>query len=142
MGPVVGALWYQEENHLEAAPPRALTEGQLNTVGYVLSRYGALTGGDLERLAHNEAPWREANRRRNPGESARIDMEALRVFFRSEGAPDDSDPSGLRPDSEAVRQWLTGADARRHEPRKPDTLEALRARLARRAPCGATASRR
>jgi len=133
MGPVVGALWYQEENRLEPPPTRQLTEGELNTVGYVLSRYGALTGGDLERLTHNEVPWREADKRRHPGESARIEIEELRAFFRSDGAPDVSDPSGLRLDSEALHEWLQDAEARRHEPREPDALAALQARLVRRA---------
>jgi uncharacterized phage-associated protein len=52
VGPVVGALWYQEKSG-DVRPSHAeLTEAQLNTVGYVLSRYGALTGQDLENLTH------------------------------------------------------------------------------------------
>src|SRR2546421_7872466 len=54
MGPVVGTLWKAEKD--DAAPPvRApLGEAELNTIGYVLSRYGALTGHDLENLTHSE----------------------------------------------------------------------------------------
>jgi uncharacterized phage-associated protein len=131
MGPVVGALWYQETNGLEPPPRRQLTEAQLNTVGYVLSRYGALTGMDLERLTHSELPWQEADKRRQPGESARIEAEHLQAFFRSTGAPDDSDPSGLRLDADAVHEWLQDAAARRHQPKELDTLADLQARLSR-----------
>jgi uncharacterized phage-associated protein len=131
MGPVVGTLWHREINGSEAPSRRELSEGQLNTVGYVLSRYGALTGKDLERLTHSETPWQEADRRRHPGESVRIELEQLRAYFRSDGAPDDTDQSGLRLDSDAVHQWLKDADIRRHEARTADTIEALRMRLAR-----------
>jgi hypothetical protein len=44
MGPVVGELWYREGRREPLPSGRELTEAQLNTVGYVLSRYGALTG--------------------------------------------------------------------------------------------------
>lgn len=131
MGPAVGTLWYREVSGDEAPPARDLDEAQLNTVGYVLSRYGALTGTDLERLTHGEAPWRDADMRRHPGESVRIEHEALRAYFRSEGAPDDADWSGVQLDSTAVHQWLKDADRRRHVPRTPDTVAALRARLSR-----------
>src|SRR5947207_3630527 len=58
MGPVVGSLWKREKEGRLAEPAAGLSEGQLNTIGYVVSRYGALTGRDLENLAHTEAPWR------------------------------------------------------------------------------------
>lgn len=60
MGPVVAQLWYREKNREEPPPPTPLDEGQLNSMGYVVSRYGALTGKDLELLTHSEAPWRDA----------------------------------------------------------------------------------
>jgi uncharacterized phage-associated protein len=131
MGPVVGTLWYREANGEDAPPPSELNEAQLNTIGYVLSRYGALTGADLERLTHSELPWRDADQRRHPGESVRIAPEALRAFFRSDGAPDSPASSGLLLDSDAVHEWLKDAERRRDEPRTPDTVAALQARLAR-----------
>jgi uncharacterized phage-associated protein len=44
MGPVVGTLWYAEKQGEVPRAPRQLDEAQLNTIGYVLSRYGSLTG--------------------------------------------------------------------------------------------------
>ena len=43
MGPVVGTLWYSEKQGDVSRVHREMNEAQLNTVGYVLSRYGALT---------------------------------------------------------------------------------------------------
>jgi len=131
MGPVVGTLWYREANGEPAPPTRELDEAQLNTVGYVLSRYGALTGTDLERLTHSEAPWREADARRHPGESVPIGHEALRAFFRSEGAPDSTNSAELQLDADAVHDWLADAERTRNVRRSPDSVSSLRARLAR-----------
>ncbi|HEU0127900.1 MAG TPA: Panacea domain-containing protein, partial [Pseudonocardiaceae bacterium] len=51
MGPVVADLW-RAEKHGTPAPRRAeLGNRELNTVGYVLSRYGNLSGRDLEILS-------------------------------------------------------------------------------------------
>ena len=44
MGPVVGTLGYAEKQEDVPRVHREMNEAQLNTVGYVLSRYGALTG--------------------------------------------------------------------------------------------------
>jgi hypothetical protein len=52
MGPVVAALWADENYDRPFPSPRALGERELNTIGYTLSRYGALTGEDLEVLSH------------------------------------------------------------------------------------------
>jgi uncharacterized phage-associated protein len=41
MGPVVERLWRDERYGLEPPPASELDEAGLNTVGYVLSRYGA-----------------------------------------------------------------------------------------------------
>lgn len=133
MGPVVGELWYQEKHG--AGQPVAtveLDEAQLNTIGYVLSRYGALTGLDLENLTHSETPWQLADRDRRPHESARIEREWMRDYFRTSGAAD-GDEDDVLLDSAAVTDWLKGAESRRAEPVRPDSPEELRARLSRRA---------
>src|SRR5262249_62216577 len=83
MGPVVGSLWYQEKHGSRLEPSPDLDEAQLNTVGYVISRYGALTGQDLENLTHSETPWQLADRLRRPGESARIEAEWITQHFRT-----------------------------------------------------------
>lgn len=126
MGPVVGALWKEEKEHAAAAPPAPLDEGALNTVGYVVSRYGRLSGNDLERLTHTEPPWQMANRDRQPRASAKIRPEWLRQYFTT---PDEDDEEPLA-EAADVAAWLDGAAARAREPARPDDLDALRSRLA------------
>ena len=110
MGPVVGTLWFQEKRRQTSPPPSRLNESELNTVGYVLSRYGALSGTDLEHLTHSETPWQLANATRVPGGRARIERDWMRDYFRTDGAPgaDPDDPGPL--DSAAVSELLAGAE--------------------------------
>ena len=128
MGPVVGSLWFDEKQTITRSdtPPVALSEAELNTVGYVLSRYGRLSGRDLEVLSHGEDPWIRANRLRRPGESARIELEWMRSFFAS--ADDDDD---IPLDSDLVAAWLAGARERSESPPVQDDLQSLRSRLER-----------
>jgi hypothetical protein len=97
----------------------------LNTVGYVLSRYGRLTGRDLERLTHAEMPWQRANQSRRPGQSSRIELDWLLHQFRDE-TDDDVEPSF---DSAVITQWLTKTAKESAEPTPPDSCDAIRARL-------------
>jgi len=129
MGPVVGTLWRAEREGEGDRETQALSEAQLNTVGYVVSRYGALTGGDLERLTHAEEPWQEADRARTPGTSVRISAGSMRAHFLRSGE-DEGDGDIALPDVEVVRDWLKGAPDRLRERPVPDDLERLRARLA------------
>jgi uncharacterized phage-associated protein len=127
MGPVVGTLWKHEK---DGSPSRAgadLTEAELNTIGYVVSRYGRLTGLDLEHLTHSETPWQLADRGRRPGESARIELDWIREYF-TESSADPDDEVVL--DSAAVTRWLRDARLRRAAPARPDRPEEIRARLA------------
>jgi uncharacterized phage-associated protein len=132
MGPVVGQLWWHENQaavgELVAPVEPKLSEAELNTIGYVLSRYGNLSGTDLERLTHSEDPWADADRlRRGQGtQSAPITLEALAAFFRREGDPEDGGPM---PDHEKVTDWLKGAHARLRGPATEDTVERILARL-------------
>ncbi len=132
MGPVVGTLWRQEKQGGAPGGHARLDEAQLNTIGYVISRYGALTGLDLENLTHSEAPWQLANRYRRPGESARIESDWIREYFRTAGTADDEEDEPLL-DSAQVQGWLQDAGARRERPVRRDSLEELRARLRDRA---------
>lgn len=130
MGPVVPAVWsYENQNEPRGASGQVLDEGQLNTIGYVLSRYGAMTGNDLALLSHAEAPWRDADRRRAPGGSAPIPNEAIREYFAGDGAPEVAE--GVEFDRAEVAALVAGAWERRQEPSRPDDLEGIRARLAR-----------
>ena len=127
MGPVVGSLWFAEKQGIvpldDPSPP--LAEAELNTVGYVLSRYGRLSGRDLEILSHAEDPWQRADFSRRPGGSARIDPEWMRSFFTA--ADDDEIPL----DSEVVSEWLAGARERSELSPTQDDPQRLRARLER-----------
>lgn len=125
MGPVVGALWYQEKEHATVPSSASLDEGSLNTVGYVVSRYGKLSGSDLERLTHNEDPWLEADASRGKGESVKIPVEVLEGFFRR-NSMDDDDPSN-QPDAATIHAWLSGA-VYPSEPAKTDSFESISAR--------------
>jgi uncharacterized phage-associated protein len=129
MGPVVGTLWHREKEGKAAPGPTDLSEAQLNTVGYVLSRYGALTGQDLENLTHSEPPWQVANSRRPPGQSVRIEQDWLRAYFRSDGAPEVGDQGDMPLDAGDVTEWLSGAEGRREEHPRPDSPDELRRRL-------------
>ncbi|MBV9141248.1 MAG: DUF4065 domain-containing protein [Pseudonocardiales bacterium] len=128
MGPVVGNLWYAEKQGEVSRVHREMDEAQLNTVGYVVSRYGALTGQDLEHLTHSEEPWKLADSGRRPGESARIECEWIKHYFKTSGHAENDEDEVLL-DSATVTQWLQGAEQRREAPGRPDSREELMARL-------------
>ena len=129
MGPVVGQLWHEEKTDGAGQPADgALDEAQLNTVGYVVSRYGALTGLDLEHLTHAESPWQRADEDRTPGTSARIETAWIADYFLRADAGDDEGEPVL--DSDVVRAWLAGADERRTDSRPVDDLGEIQRRLA------------
>jgi uncharacterized phage-associated protein len=117
MGPVVGELWWREKqaDRQGMSPAQRLTEAELNTIGYVLSRYGNLSGNDLERLTHSEAPWidADAERRQLNRASHRITLEALRAFFCSEAdesGPGVSDETSVPPiDPSELSAWFKAA---------------------------------
>lgn len=112
IGPVVGRLWWSEKAGSEQAqaPAAAINdEAVLNTVGYVISRYGRLSVRDLEHMTHAEDPWQRANELRDPGESERIPNEWILDYFRS--SADEEDAWQL--DQEQMRAFLASAPERR-----------------------------
>ena len=132
MGPVVGQLWWIEKQHgvgVPAGEPEPLNEAELNTIGYVISRYGRLSGQDLERLTHNEAPWLAADvARKQTGEkSHKITVAALAEFFRDQAEQEESADPPLDPHEVASR--LNGAGNRLDDHVSLDTRESLLARL-------------
>jgi uncharacterized phage-associated protein len=130
MGPVVGTLWRAERDGDVPTTRAPLSEAQLNTVGYVVSRYGGLTGQDLENLTHSEPPWRLADQTRRPKDSVRIEHDWMKEYFATAGSAGDA-ADEPQFDSAAVTAWLRDAEARRSEPGRPDSVAELRARLAR-----------
>lgn len=131
MGPVVGGLWKREQDEGPVSGRPIADEAALNTIGYVVSRYGALTGADLETLTHGESPWQTADSRRQPGESARIEVEWMQRFFTTRGASgvQGDDDTALMLDADAVRALLGGAEDRRDAMAATDDARILRARL-------------
>jgi uncharacterized phage-associated protein len=130
MGPVVGTLWFAESRGGRAPSPRPLNEAQLNTVGYVVSRYGALSGRDLENLTHHESPWQLADLNRTPGTSTKIRLDWIRDHFTATDS-DDANDDGIPLDSATVTAWLKDAEPpSSDEGFVPDSIEELKARLA------------
>lgn len=126
-GPVVGKLWFDEEHgspSASEAPGPPLDEEALNTIGYVLSRYGRMTGHDLEVLTHNERPWRLAEAGRGHERSSRIGAEVMADYFRHEGAETAGSGESVTA-SDHVREFLAAAVRRGPGPGLPDTREAL-----------------
>lgn len=122
---MVGWLWRAERDGEPVPDQQGLDEAQMNTVGYVLSRYGRLTGRDLETLSHGEEPWRSAAQHRRPGSSVRIEPRVM----RSSSSQAEGDDETVVLDSAQVSAWLEGAQERRSSPSQPDDLAVLRARL-------------
>jgi len=130
MGPVVASLWRDERDHAPQPEPHDLSEADLNTVGYVVSRYGKMNANDLERLSHTELPWIVADERRRRGESDRIELESIESFFIESNADEDTDDEPA--DQQVVAAWLTSTQPEASpEPARPDTRETLLARLIR-----------
>ncbi|MGH8962179.1 MAG: Panacea domain-containing protein [Jatrophihabitantaceae bacterium] len=132
MGPVVGQLWWAEQQPTpgrSGADP-ALGEAELNTVGYVVGRYGRLSGLDLERLTHSEPPWSnaDAERRAQGINSIEIPLSALGDFFSADDRDAESSDEPA-PDPHVIETWLKAALAQHRSEGSPDTLESVLARL-------------
>lgn len=126
MGPVVGQLWKAEKRaETGRSTPAEFDEAELNTIGYVLSRYGRLTARDLEHLTHGEQPWLRADVDRPPGGSTRIRPEWIRDYFLME---EQSDEDGLLVDAETMRRFAEGAERRLELPARDDSVDRLRSR--------------
>jgi hypothetical protein len=105
----------------------ALDNGQLNAVGYVLSRYGNLSVHDLDLLTRHSAPAVEAGRGRIRGTAATIRHDAMADYFTNVV---DVDPDERMVNAEAMADLLKRAreQAARYEtePPKPDDMDNLR----------------
>lgn len=125
MGPVVGRLWKAEKAAEESLDTTgALDEAVLNTIGYVLSRYGRLTGRDLEHMTHAEDPWLRADQQRDPAGSELIRNEWILAYFRADR--EDEDPPSF--DHDVREGFLAGAQERRSDRASVDSVDGIRAR--------------
>lgn len=122
-GPVVADLWANEKYDAPPAAPRPLGERELNTVGYTLSRYGALTGKDLEVLSHGEDPWLTANQGRNPGGRAVIKREWITAYFRG-NANTEGEELGTRGEA-VLSRWVRESVRQSVAPGRPLSREEL-----------------
>lgn len=124
-GPVVPRLCRAEKHGGPiGAPADPLDEASLNTVGYVLDRYGRLSAADLVTLTHNQPPWRDANRGRVPRTSVPITVDAVREFF-DQASDEDDEPEAVL-DSATVTSFLSESLRDPHRPSQPSDLEHLR----------------
>ena len=123
MGPVVGTLWKSEKDHGVVDQDAVADEAVLNTLGYVVSRYGALTGHDLEHLTHSEDPWLSADSQRDRGGTTRIPNELIADYFRRNSIDDDE----IQPDPLDLEEWLRHA-GNNQTAGAQDTVESIRER--------------
>lgn len=86
-GPIVGRFWFAERHDETPPVSRQPDEAELNTMGFVLSRYGHLTGPQLIDKTHGEAPWQRADETRPPGGRVRIEESWMQEFFQSPAVP-------------------------------------------------------
>lgn len=97
-GPVVAALW-ADEKHGRGRPPADEVPGEaLETIEYVVGRYGHLTGRQLIDKTHAEDPWRSVSESDDPALAGdpRITDDVLRKWF-------EQDPEHLAYKAEAER---------------------------------------
>lgn len=129
MGPVVGQPWYAEKERGIRATAPVDDRAALCTIGYVVSRYGSLTGTDLEHLTHTEEPWLRADAGRDPRKSAAIKVSWLHDHSIAAAAEESAQQSADLPDQQ-VRSWLADAVDRLRDEVHPDDQARLRSRLA------------
>lgn len=106
-GPVVAQLWYAEDRGLEVASPSTDLrddEGALTTIGFVLSRYGRLSGAQLERLSHTERPWLDADKVREDQArpSVRIEVGAIADYFVEQAELEEAERFAVDPHQKEV----------------------------------------
>lgn len=84
-GPVVAEIW-ADEKHGRGVPAAVdLPSRSLETIDYVVQRYGHLSAPELIRKSHREDPWREISENSEQaatwGQNPEITHDALRRWF-------------------------------------------------------------
>jgi uncharacterized phage-associated protein len=123
MGPVVDRIWRDEKAGRDVSPV-ALDEAAINTLLYVVSRYGGLTGRDLEILSHWQTPWMTADRARRAGGSDVLLPHVMKEYFTRA----DQDEETPWPTDDTVAAALRGASERRSQAAVVDDVDRLRSR--------------
>lgn len=108
-GPVVAPLWKEEDELGIRGAQGVLDEAALNTIGYVISRYGSNSGQDLSRITHDQQPWKTADaiRKAEGRPSVRIENTWIKHEFLLEESEDE-----IRADPQAVLEMVRGAEER------------------------------
>lgn len=129
MGPVCSDVLDHEHKFGPARHVTPLDNGELNTVGYVLSHYGHKSGGDLSQLTHQEQPWLSTKPRlRRRASYQSISLQAMRDFFVERIESELAD-SGFPYESAAVTRIL--AEARERVSLPPTSIDDREKLLAR-----------
>ena len=81
LGPVVPAVFRADKYRAVAGDVRELDGAALNTVQWVVTRYGALRAKELIALTHAESPWKDVRARGDASGWAAISHDALRAWF-------------------------------------------------------------
>lgn len=105
--------------------PAELSNAHLNTVDYVISRYGNLSAADVRTLVRGTDPWQLATRRT---EDLRIELAWMQDAFRR--AASRVEEGELVLSREQIRDLATRAAAQSVGPGKTTTREDLLARVA------------
>lgn len=126
-GPIIGRFWFAEKNGKPLDPPgRPPDESELNTIGYIVSKYGGRTGSDLKHQTHDEDPYLMADKGRAKGASSRIEESWMKDYFRRAAIRDD--PTANQPSPLAATIDAQDRPDPSHE--IPDDLDRLRSRIA------------
>lgn len=104
--------------------PEELVGEHLNTVGYVISRYGNLSAGDLRTLVRSSDPWKLAAAR---PEDPRIEWLWMQDWFERAAAALEVDEPRLT--RRQLAQLAERALTQPPGPEVPDTREGIQARI-------------
>jgi len=128
-GPVVADLWRAEKHGHETHSTAKLSKDTYSVVAYVASRYGGLSGADLMRLTHQEAPWIDASSK-SEGDSE-ITFESLKDFFGSSEQKSRVDKvlEFAFQDPEVLKRFDAAVERTEHDPGAETDIEEFRQRV-------------
>jgi uncharacterized phage-associated protein len=128
MGPVVTSVWHADKDQPSTPGERwpEPAERVLNTIGYVISRYGEMSGTELMHLTHSETPWIRANAHRLPmRRSSKIKTEWIRDYHVDANVAEQEDQPQFDPNEVEKHLKMVADQASRSA--QPDSLDLIRA---------------